>query len=170
MNAPFYSIPEPPETSSSTQIITRLVDALGFRYHWATEGLRETDYSFKPCASSQSVKELLLHIYQLSCLANRVFGGNHPVKTVFENNATIREETLAQYKTLRLKLQSMDDHELSQCNLNTGKSDQHLPFWYMINGPFADALTHVGQITSWRRIAGNPQAKGVNVFLGKKVN
>lgn len=170
MNTPFYSIPEPPETTTPTQIITRLVDGLGFRYHWATEGLRESDYSFRPCDTSQSLKEVLLHIYQLSCLANRVFRGSHPVKTTFEDNSILREETLAQYKALRLRLQSMDEDELTQCNFSTAQNNYDFPFWYLINGPLADALTHVGQITSWRRIAGNPQAKGVNVFLGKKIN
>jgi len=169
MTIPFYTLPEQPETTSSTQVISRLVDGLGFRYHWATEGLREIDYAFKPCESSQSLKELLIHIYQLSCLANRVFGGQHPVKTSFENNASIRLETLAQYEALSIKLKSMDDHELSQCTFKPGRSEHDFPFWYMINGPLADALTHVGQITSWRRIAGNPQSKGVNVFLGKKI-
>jgi len=36
----------------------------------------------------------------------------------------------------------------------------------IINGPLADALTHVGQINSFRRINGNP-CKKVNVFNGK---
>jgi hypothetical protein len=40
-------------------------------------------------------------------------------------------------------------------------------FWYSLNGPLADALSHVGQILSWRRILGNPQRVGVNVFLRK---
>ena len=28
--------------------------------------------------------------------------------------------------------------------------------WNLLNGPLADFLTHVGQITAWRRIAGCP--------------
>ena len=55
----------------------------------------------------------------------------------------------------------MNDSELAEMEKNTSRK---LPFWYWINGPLADALTHVGQITSWRRISGNPQLKGVNVF------
>ena len=39
---------------------------------------------------------------------------------------------------------------------------------YLMNGPLLDALTHVGQILSFRRTSGNPQEAGVNVFLGKK--
>jgi hypothetical protein len=39
----------------------------------------------------------------------------------------------------------------------------------LINGPIADALTHIGQIVSWRRINGNPQPSGVNPFKGIRV-
>jgi hypothetical protein len=39
------------------------------------------------------------------------------------------------------------------------------PFWHIINGPISDALSHVGQINSFRRLAGNPTPKA-NVFTG----
>jgi len=38
----------------------------------------------------------------------------------------------------------------------------------LLNGPIADALTHVGQVISFRRTSGNPIPKGVNVFMGIK--
>ena len=56
----------------------------------------------------------------------------------------------------------MNDSELVEMEKNTSRK---LPFWYWINGPLADALTHVGQITSWRRIAGNPQLKELMYLL-----
>jgi hypothetical protein len=40
-----------------------------------------------------------------------------------------------------------------------------LPFWHILNGPLADAITHVGQINSFRRLAGNP-TPSANVFTG----
>jgi hypothetical protein len=49
-------------------------------------------------------------------------------------------------------------------NWRDGSVRDH-PIWYLINGPLADALTHVGQINAWRRLAGNPCPK-VSVFLG----
>jgi hypothetical protein len=36
----------------------------------------------------------------------------------------------------------------------------------MINGPLADALTHVGQINAFRRLAGNPTPKA-RLFTGE---
>ncbi len=35
----------------------------------------------------------------------------------------------------------------------------------MLNGPISDALTHVGQVNSFRRLSGNP-VYGANVFTG----
>jgi hypothetical protein len=40
------------------------------------------------------------------------------------------------------------------------------PLWNIINGPVSDALTHVGQINSFRRLNGNPVPRA-NVFLGR---
>ena len=39
------------------------------------------------------------------------------------------------------------------------------PVWNIMNGPLADALTHVGQINAWRRLNGNPVAPAA-VFTG----
>mgnify|MGYP006092578213 FL=1 len=61
----------------------------------------------------------------------------------------------------------MSDEDLNNLEEETFRK---LPFWYWINGPLSDALTHVGQINSWRIIAGNPQLKGVNLFIGTSDN
>jgi hypothetical protein len=39
-----------------------------------------------------------------------------------------------------------------------------LPFWHMINGPIADAISHVGQINTLRRLHGKVPIQA-NVFL-----
>lgn len=70
--------------------------------------------------------------------------------------------------SLSNRLKIMTDTELQQFELKNKSDEKQFPFWNLLNGPLLDALTHVGQITSWRRIAGNPQPKGVNVFLGIK--
>ncbi len=40
---PYREIPDPPENYTPGTVVSRLVDGLGFRYYWATEGLREED-------------------------------------------------------------------------------------------------------------------------------
>ena len=72
-------------------------------------------------------------------------------------------KSLLVLENLSERLKKISDEDLLEIEKKTSRK---LPFWYWINGPLADALTHVGQITSWRRIAGNPQLKGVNVFIG----
>ena len=45
---PYYEIPAYPEVYSQGTVTARMIDGLGFRYYWATEGLREVDLKFKP--------------------------------------------------------------------------------------------------------------------------
>lgn len=37
---PYYEIPEPAESYTTGGVLSRMMDGLGFRYYWATEGLR----------------------------------------------------------------------------------------------------------------------------------
>lgn len=167
MQTPFYEIPEIPETESATNSIARFIDGLGFRYRWATEGLTENEFNFRPQESSMNMQELIEHIHSLADVANRTFGGSKRRTRSLENFMEIRNETIEIYLDLSNHLKEMNDEDLKNCNLDT-RAYGTFPFWNLLNGPVADALTHVGQITSWRRIAGNPQMKGVNPFIGKK--
>ncbi|MBB3696938.1 hypothetical protein KMW28_22160 [Flammeovirga yaeyamensis] len=162
---PYQSIPPLPEEINSTNIISRMIDGLGFRYYWGTEGLRTEDIDFRPEKDSRNTLELLGHIYDLAFAANKVLGGNATKKDL-SSYIELRKETLILYKDLSDRLREMPDEDLE--NYNYMGSAQSFPFWYLLNGQIADALTHVGQIVSWRRISGNPQPKGVNVFLGRK--
>ncbi len=169
MSNTYQSIPDLPESITPQHILVRMVDGLGFRYRWATEGLTPSNFEFKPCDTSKSIKELLIHIYQLAYITNKTFGGEVTMKKEFTTNDSIIEETLSVYNTLRTHLKQLNEKDLESCIFTHPKYDREFPFWYMINGPLADALTHVGQIASWRRIAGNPQPKGVNPLLGEKI-
>ena len=40
---PYYEIPDYPETYTAGSVAARMLDGLGFRYYWATEGLNEDD-------------------------------------------------------------------------------------------------------------------------------
>ncbi|WP_281612853.1 hypothetical protein [Flammeovirga sp. SubArs3] len=163
---PYSSIPPLPKEISSTHVIARMIDGLGFRYYWATEGLTEKEIDFRPEKDSRNMLELLGHIYHLAFAANNVLGGHMKKKTDLSTYEEFRAETLYLYKDLSDRLKVMPDEELE--NYNYMGASQSFPFWYLLNGQIADALTHVGQVVSWRRISGNPQPKGVNVFLGKK--
>ena len=40
---PFSEIPDYPDSYTPGTVMGRLIDGLGFRYYWATEGLSEND-------------------------------------------------------------------------------------------------------------------------------
>ncbi|KXX71250.1 hypothetical protein [Flammeovirga sp. SJP92] len=162
----YDEIPQLPEKTNAATVISRMVDGLGFRYHWATEGLTANEIEFRPVDSSRNMIELIGHIYDLAFTAHKVLTNSTSPKKELSNLEDYRQETLTLYWNLSQHLRGMDPKTLENYNYNG--STQSFPFWYLINGQIADALTHVGQVVSWRRIAGNPQPKGVNVFLGKK--
>jgi hypothetical protein len=160
---PFEDISKTPDDLTATNTLLRMVEGLAFRYRWATENLSEENIKFKPHPTSMSIEEVNAHIFDLVDSTNRVFGGEKQNKDSLNSFHKLRIKSLNILADLSERLKEMSDEDLSEIEKNTSRK---LPFWYWINGPLADALTHVGQITSWRRIAGNPQIKGINVFIG----
>jgi hypothetical protein len=160
---PFEDISKTPVELTATNTLLRMVEGLAFRYRWATENLSEENIKFKPHPTSMNIEEVNAHIFDLVDSTYRVFGGEKQNKDSLNSFQQIRKKSLLVLADLSERLKEMSDEDFSEIEKNTSRK---LPFWYWINGPLADALTHVGQITSWRRIAGNPQLKGVNVFIG----
>jgi uncharacterized damage-inducible protein DinB len=160
---PFEDISKTPTELTATNTLLRVVEGLAFRYRWATENLSEEDIKFRPHSTSMSIEEVNSHIFDLLDSTFRVFGGEKQNKDSLTSFPQIRKKSLLVLEDLSERLKKMSDEDLLEIEKKTSRK---LPFWYWINGPLADALTHVGQITSWRRIAGNPQLKGLNVFIG----
>jgi uncharacterized damage-inducible protein DinB len=160
---PFEDISKTPNELTATNTLLRVVEGLAFRYRWATENLSEEDIKFRPHSTSMSIEEVNSHIFDLVDSTFRVFGGEKQNKDSLTSFPQIRKKSLLVLEDLSQILKKMSDEDLLEIEKNTSRK---LHFWYWINGPIADALTHVGQITSWRRIAGNPQLKGLNVFIG----
>lgn len=164
---PYTTIPEVPESTNAANALSRLVDGLGFRYRWTTEGLTANEGSFKPAESSRDLMGLMHHIHRLASTASDTFGGKDDTAAPPETFEEVRLATLKLYADLGERLRSMSDAQI-EASIVKMKGGQEFPFWFIINGQIADALTHVGQITSWRRISGNPQPSGVDVSIGKK--
>lgn len=163
---PYHEIPVPSERVSAGTVLARFVDGLGFRYRWATEGLRSEDLDFNPGAECMSLRKLLQHVLGLVGFADACLGGSERGKPgEIEDLETLREQTLVRTQALSDRLKEMDDGTLAGFAVPR-KGEEPLPFWYMLNGPLADALTHVGQINTWRRLNGNPWPSA-NVFMGK---
>ena len=69
---PYYQIPDYPAEFTANTVAARMIDGLGFRYYWATEGLREEDLSFRPNEGARTSEETLAHILGLTnVIANK---------------------------------------------------------------------------------------------------
>ena len=163
---PYYRIPESPESMTATTVLIRLLDGLGFRYRWATEGLKVEDVEFQPCSSSMKIGELLAHIQGLLLVSEGFITGNEMGKITPASLEERRRKTLDTVVRIREALQGLDDEFLENRMYSPPWDEREFPIWNLINGPLSDALTHVGQIASWRRINDNPILKA-RVFHGE---
>jgi len=162
---PYYEIPEPSETYTAGTVAARMVDGLGFRYYWATEGLRDIDLSYKPSEDARTSAETIDHIYGLTkVIVNATL--NKPNNRSEEPEMTFavkRKKTLENIKMAADILRSSKD--VSKFKTIFGNNEY--PFWNQINGPIADAIWHCGQVISFRRSSGNPYNSKASVFSGK---
>jgi hypothetical protein len=167
----YYQIPRYPETYTAASVVARMIDGVGFRYFWATEGLRAEDLSHKPSKEARTSLETLAHIYGLSnVIVNSVMkvptlsGAPEPVLPFVE----MRKRTLENFKSASDRLKTSTDSELNDFKIvfKNDKGSSEFPFWNQLNGPIADVLWHVGQVVSFRRSSGNPINPKVEVFTG----
>jgi len=157
---PYYEIPEHADSYTAGSAASRMLDGLGFRYYWATEGLRVEDLAYKPSESGRTSAETIDHLLGLS---NFIFNSISTEKSSDKNETLTfiekRKQTLLNIKKASEILRTIDD--VSQFD------NDRFPFWNIINGPTSDALWHCGQVVMLRRASGNPFNSKVNVFSGK---
>ncbi len=159
---PYYEIPDAPETYNAGGVTARMVDGLGFRYYWASEGLREEDLTYKPSETGRTSSETINHIYGLS----KFILGSIKVESnkTKEEEAQMtfdekRKQTLLNFQESAKVLRETED--LAQFN------NERYKFWNIINGPISDALWHCGQVVMLRRASGNPFNSKASLFSGK---
>ena len=63
---PYYEIPDYPSEYNQGTVVARMIDGLGFRYYWATEGLRDEDLAFKPSEEARTTGGTVDHLYGLT--------------------------------------------------------------------------------------------------------
>ncbi|MEM9885484.1 MAG: hypothetical protein AAF849_06295 [Bacteroidota bacterium] len=169
---PYYQIPDTPEVYHAGTVIARMIDGLGFRYYWATEGLRTEDLAFKPNEDARTTDYTLDHIHGLCrVVLNTAKKVPHEASSANSNLsfAKKRQQTLLMLKEASDIFRSSDPDTIEDFEIifKRGKSESVVPLWNLINGPIADAIWHVGQIVSFRRSSGNPMDSRVSVFQGK---
>ena len=161
---PYYEIPEYSETYSAGTVAARMIDGLGFRFYWATEGLSDKDLEYKPNDDVRTTEETIDHILDLSYIIvnSTLKKPNGSVDKSEMTDAQKRNQALINLKTAADILRESDD--ISQFKIIFG--EREFPFWNQINGPIADATWHCGQIASFRRASGNPINSKISHFTG----
>ena len=118
---PYYQIPQHAETYNAGTVASRMVDGLGFRYYWATEGLRDVDLSYKASESGRTASETLDHIYGLS---------NFILNSISKENRKREEKELSFEEKRRLTLLQI---MLSLRPMGSLISKKELGLWLMIS-------------------------------------
>ena len=167
---PYASIPEAHENFTPGTVVSRIIDGLGFRYYWASEGLIETDLTYAPGNDGRSTKQTLDHIYGLSTVilnAAKKLPNDRTIQSEKLNPTEQRKKTLENLKKASELFAASTDLATHTIVFKSKKGSVTHPFWNGINGPIEDAIWHAGQLVVLRRSAGNPINSKVNVFLGK---
>ncbi|MEO9871229.1 DinB family protein [Ekhidna sp.] len=167
-NDHYYEIPDSPKKYTAGTVAARVVDGLGFRYYWATEGLRAEDLAFKPSEEARTIEETINHIVVLvGILSNAVdqkpFNGIDIEGMSYEDK---RKLTLSSIRMSSERLKESTPDDLMKYDMIFSSGTEY-PFWNLLNGPIADAINHVGQIISLRRTNGNPYNQNISVLSGK---
>lgn len=171
-NLPYYSIPDSPDTYDAHNVAARMIDGLGYRYFWATEGLRDEDLSYRPGETSRTSMETIEHIYGLSKTIINATLSKPNIRSGSDVEMTFREYRENTLTNLMKASNNLKNHVVPDMNdmkviFQRGENSNELPFWNMINGPIADAIWHSGQVVAFRRASGNPINPGVSVLSGK---
>ncbi|OIQ38889.1 MAG: hypothetical protein BM563_05125 [Bacteroidetes bacterium MedPE-SWsnd-G1] len=170
---PYYEITENYEEYTAGTVTARMLDGLGFRFYWATEGITEKELSYKASEEGRTYLETVRHILGLSRIVV-----NSALKQPNDNAIQypelsydeMRAEILNNVKTASDILKAETDLNEFNIVFKSEKGDRVIPFWNNINGPIEDAVWHCGQLVVLRRAAGNPMLSKPSFFNGKVRN
>lgn len=165
---PYSEIPEYPESYTAGTVAARVIDGLGFRYYWATEGLTEADLAYKPSEEARTSEQTIDHILSLTLT---IVNAAESKKNTFPDWGEYtfeqkRKMTLGNIRKASEIVLKGSDKDMENYRVIFDQSEY--PFWNMLNGPISDALWHVGQVVTFRRSSGNPLPSGVSVLRGTR--
>ncbi|MEM8709807.1 MAG: pentapeptide repeat-containing protein [Planctomycetota bacterium] len=165
----FDQMPTPPASATGPAVFAVLLQAAAYRFRWASDSLPDSLETFRPAPTSLSIGELLAHLCELaerlatSLGSPEAIAGSSSGKERSPMDGHRRRALDALASAIRT-VQDMNVAALDALRLERPTGE---PFevWNLLHGPLADFLTHVGQVASWRRIAGSP-APAPRVFAG----
>jgi hypothetical protein len=132
------------------QLLRHAVATLAYRGGKAVRGAPEGVADFRASEKTRTPVEILAHMGDLLDWALWLAKGKHE----WRDSAPLPWD--AETQRFFSSLEAFDDYLRS-------KEPLHFPPEKLFQGPIADALTHVGQLTMLRRLAGAP-IRGENYF------
>lgn len=163
MDTDFAQMPSPPPRAVTAQsVLATMLHAAAFRYHWATANLPAESLPFQPCPGSMTMQELLHHMHRLAWWLEVTLSSAESSPTPEKVDAAsfdapaARAATEAALAGAAAAVETTSAEALAETKVRRGEARPELPFWSVLHGPLADFLTHVGQVTSWRRMFGAP--------------
>jgi hypothetical protein len=133
-------------TSSDASVLRHFLAALAYRAQKALRGAPAGFGSFRAGEQVRTPKELVQHMTSVLGFARTFFvGGSYrpePLPTLDAEVTRFHE-----------MLEDLGTHLERGSPLLNGMTDERL-----LQGPLADAMTHVGQLAMLRRLAGSPVA------------
>lgn len=129
--------------TESRRLLVHFLAALAYRVQKALRDAPPGFGAFRAAPTSRSTSELLWHMTGLMGYARTFFHGGTYAPAALP---TLEAETARFHEQLAHLARDLEDPSLA-CSL----SDEQL-----LQGPLADAMTHVGQLAMLRRLAGGP--------------
>lgn len=168
---PYRQIPDYPETYTAGTVAARMVDGLGFRFYWATEGLKPETLTYQVSEEARTIEETVQHVFGLTTLLLRTLdpeAGDQVAGMKLESFEAYRVQTLRNLEQASAILLQSESDSFGQFEivLGSGENQRKFPFWNHVNGPIADAIWHSGQIATLRRAAGDPISNQVSFLQG----
>jgi len=130
------------------ELLRHAVATLAYRGGKAVRGTDDSFAAFKASATTRTPSQILAHVGDLFDWALSIARGNE----TWHNSEPL--EWPREIERFHAALQDFDNYLASAADLSASCER-------LFQGPVADALTHVGQLTMLRRIAGVPM-KGEN--------
>jgi hypothetical protein len=125
------------------EMLRHFLAAIAYRLQKALRDMPETFPEFRAGSETRSPHQLVCHITNVLGFARTFFiGGTFPSRVPSD----FRQDVAA----LHNMLEDLNGH-LARGNPFPGITEERL-----LQGPFADAMTHVGQVAMLRRLAGSP--------------
>jgi|ERR1041385_4167467 hypothetical protein len=140
-------------SDSKRELLRHTVATLAYRGGKAVRDTSESFAAFKASETTRTPAQILAHIGDLFDWALSIAQGNE----TWNNSEPLEWDR--EIDRFHAALKSFDDYLASDAGLSASCER-------LFQGPIADALTHVGQLTMLRRISGAPM-KGENYSRAK---